>query len=485
MQRSHFDLSHEHKLSTDMGYLVPVNCVEVLPGDTFIGETSALLRVAPLVNPVMHKCEVRIHHWYVPNRIVWSGWDTFITGEDEGATVPTVTLNTDEETWLADHLGVAPVIGGTYNSLPFRAYSAIWSEFYRDQDLQAPALWNQGNVGNKLLRRICWEKDYFTIARPFPQQGDAVTLGFSAGEAPVKGIGTLNQTYGSQTNIQVQTTGGGNELFEKAQGTGAGTYLRQDPANPGYPAVYADLTNMAGGIDLNDLRRALALQRFAEARMRYGHRYADYLRYLGVNPSDGRLDRPEFLGGGSQNINFSEVIAMAEGTSSNVGDLYGHGIAGLRSKRYRKMFEEHGYVLSLLSVRPQTVYMESTPKHFFRKTAMDYWQKELEVLPWQPVYQNELHFNGDATQVFGYVPRYEEYRHGFSHVSGSFRDGPEKDWHMAREFSSPPLLNDSFVECTPTDRIYGDQQMPEVLVNAYNSVRAMRLVRRNATITGI
>lgn len=480
--RNFFDLSHEHKMSTDMGYLVPIMTEEVLPGDTFIGSSSVLARVAPLANPVMHNVELRVHHWYVPNRILWNGWEDFITGKDEGAQVPSIELGA-EDLDLADHMGIVPKVGLNVNALPFYAYNMIWNEFYRDQDLQ-----NQRAHANGTLAKICWGKDYFSVARPHPQQGQSVDIGFSTGEAPVRGIGVIaGQTAATRSGAAYET-----DQFQisSSEPSFESTALRVRASSVGAsdttnrPKIYADLTRLDGGIDIDDLRRALAMQRFAEARMRYGHRYADYLRFLGVNPSDGRLDRPEYLGGGSQQINFSEVIAMAQGTDSDVGDLYGHGIAGMRSRRYRKMFEEHGWVLSLLSVRPSSVYMNATPRKFMRSEHMDYWQKELEVLPWQTVYENEIHEDGNKNTVFGYVPRYDEYRHNFSYVSGSFRT-LEKDWHMGREFANPPVLNGTFVECNPTDRIYSDRNMPEIICNCFNSLKAMRMVRRSASLQGI
>lgn len=482
MNRSTFNLSHEHKLSFDMGQLVPIAAEEVLPGDTFIGSTSLLARVAPLVNPVMHTVDIRVHHWYVPNRLLMDDWEDFITGRDETLTVPQFTLDAASLP-LADHMGIAPKVGLQVNDLYFRAYRLIFNEMYRDQDLQEPVADTDYSIQN-----CAWEKDYFTTARPTPTLGDPVNLGFAAGSIPVMGIGPKTST--SSAASETYTNALGENITGPAWGTGSSQMVvtAQKTGAPGAdnaPQIYADLTNAEGAIDLDDLRRALALRRFQEARMRFGSRYIDYLRFLGVNPSDGRLDRPEYLGGGKQSISFSEVLATAEGATTQVGDMYGHGIAGLRSRRYRKMFEEHGIVLSLISVRPKSVYMNAVHRKFTRVDAMDYWQKELEVMPWQVMYQNEVHTDGDPATIFGYVPRFEEYRFGTSYVSGSFRDGPEKDWHMARDFSTPPTLNDSFIKCVPTDRIYGDVEMPEMLVNAYNRIIAKRLVRKSASLTGI
>lgn len=467
--RNFHNLSHEHKLSTDMGFLVPIATMEVLPGDTFIHQTALLARIAPLVNPLMHNVDVSVHHWYVPNRILWDGWEEWIVAKSV-ETKPGITISTTGTDYdLLDHMGIPPAVGDNIDALPVRAYNKIWNEFYRDQDLSTARAEDDTS-----LARVCWDKDYFTTARPYPQQGDAVQVDFSGSTAPIATQASFGNTLTvlDGAGVEKQLNSGGSALTLGSSASGQ--------------ALYADLAMMTGGIDINDLRRAIALQRFAEARMKFGSRYVDYLRFLGVNPRDGRLDRPEYLGGGKQRVNFSEILATAEGTTTNVGDMFGHGIAGLRARRYRKMFEEHGWMISVLSVRPQSVYQDAFPRKFQRFDPMDHWQKELEVLPWQSVSQQEIDFNGDPNTIFGYVPRYDEYRHEFSYVSGTFRTGgTEEDWHMGRTFASPPTLNESFLTCTPTDRVYGDNTMPEVLINCHHRITAKRLVRLNAYIGGL
>lgn len=453
--RNFFNMSHEHKTSVDMGYLIPVLTEEVLPGDTFIHSASALTRVAPLINPLMHRVELRMHTFYVPNRILWSGWEDFITGKNDVDAKPSyVTTGSGEA--LLDYMGIPPKAGLEVDALPILAYNLIYNEFYRDQDLQNPRDTMATNVA-----RCAWQKDYLTVARPSPQQGDATDI-------PLSGqgrIGKTNPAFPNQTDMSVQYDDGG-LLYGGAGG-------ESDQL----------LVNLQGGaITIDDLRRSMALQRFAEARMRYGSRYVDYLRYLGVNPSDGRLDRPEYLGGGKETLSFSEVLATAETSETNVGDMYGHGIAMGNQRQYRKNFEEHGWVLTLLSARPKTVYQDMVPRKFTRKTAMEYWQKELEVLPWQEITEQEVHKDGDPTKIWGYVPRFEEYRHSMSYVSGSLRGGTENDWHMAREFQTPPVLNGSFVECTPTDRIYQDANMPDLIINVMHNLKKKSLVGQTASM---
>lgn len=473
-------LTHEHKLSCNMGQLVPLATVEILPGDTFNMGTSLLARVAPLVSPVMHDVEIRVHNWFVPNRIVDPTWDTFITGEDDTAR-DTISIPSDPDEYaLLDHMGIPQQTSEDILCHPVRGYNKIWNEFYRDQDLSAERTEDQLGLAN-----ICWEKDYFTTARATPQQGTAVGIDFSGGQANVKGLASGTGTDGSGTE-----TGGASVSYTNAMvspnfsaiGSATDTKLKVNMAGATEPDIYADLSSVTGAIDINDLRTALALQSFAEVRSRFGERYADYLRYLGVNPGDSRLQRPEYLGGGQQRINFSEVLATAEGTSTDVGDLFGHGIAGLRARRWRRRFQEHGWLHCLLSVRPKTLYTTGIPRKFQRLTNMDWWQPELEVLPWQDMLKKEIYAASAApNDVFGYVPRYDEYRHEFSYVSGSFRPGQtEETFHMSREFASEPSLNESFVTCTPTDRIYSDNTMPELLINSQHMIRAARLVRSNA-----
>ncbi len=456
-----------------MGALVPVGLTEVLPGDSFRAQSSALIRVASLAAPVMHPVHVRIHHWFVPNRILWDKWEDFISGSDDTLTIPTVGLLS---TKLEDHMGIPKVAGMEVNALPFRAYNMIWNEFYRDQDLDTAV-----NTDNQIMKDCSWEKDYFTICRPTPQQGDALTIPFSLGEVPIRGIGTSDAD--AFTPRDFRETGG---ILTTDVETDNNQLIAEDPANPGYPKVYADLSQAEGGINISDWRETMARQRFAEARNRYGSRYTDYLRFLGVKPSDARLSRPEYLGGGRQTISFSEVLQTAPQAAgpSFVGDISGHGIAAVRTRSFKRFFEEHGYMLTLVSVRPKTIYMNHTPRHFLRKVKDDYWQKENEIQGDQAVTNLEVYAQAwgqpDQDDNFGFVPRHDEYRRAQSQVSGDFRDSEADFWHMARKFESQPVLNASFVSCDPTDRIYNDTNEPELKLMVRNRIAARRLVAKNA-----
>jgi hypothetical protein len=489
MKRSKFSLSNYKLLSMDLGELVPCGLTEVLPGDTIQQASSVLVRLAPLVSPVMHPLHVRIHHFYVPNRLIWEDFEDFITGGPDGndsSVYPTITTPVSTgfaAGSLADYLGVPPGVDSfEVSALPFRAYNLIWNEFFRDQDIHStPAAISTASGADTTtgtdLQVVSWERDYFTVARPWEQKGPAVTLPLGT-SAPVQGIGPQNQSYNAGPTNAYETDGSGAESYASYT-TGSNLIIEEDPNNAGFPNIRVDLSN-ATAATVIDLREALSLQRFAEARARYGSRYSEYLRYLGVRSSDARLQRPEYFGGGRQTIQFSEVLATAEGTNTEVGDLKGHGIGAMRSNRYRRYIEEHGWIVSLISTRPKSIYADGLQRHWSRRTKEDFHQKELEHIGQQEILNSEVRMaHADPDGVFGYGDRYDEYRHQWSSIAGEFRSTLNY-WHMARTFASDPALNSDFIDCVPPDRIFADASSDTVYCMVNHSIQARRNLSRVA-----
>lgn len=501
MKRGKFSLSHYKLLSLNMGELVPVSLVEVLPGDTVQQATTALLRAAPLLAPVMHPCHARIHHWFVPHRLIWDDFEDFITagpdGEDDSV-FPTITMPGGGGAALgslADYLGVPTGINSLeVSALPFRGYAMIWNEWYRDQDLQTELTIDTTSgpdtTTNTTLQNVGWEKDYFTSARPWESKGPEITISIGD-EAPVVFPTTpqLSQVIaaerytgaGAPENLgNLRTAGGGSyDITTTTPAASASGDLVLRGSVPAPTDAYADLS-AASPVSINTLREAFALQRYQEARARFGSRYVEYLRYLGVRSSDARLQRPEYLGGGSQTIQFSEVLQTAEGTDP-VGQLRGHGIGSVRSNRYRRYFEEHGYVFSCISVRPKTIYAQGLFRHWNRRTKEDFWQLELQHIGQQAVLNKEVYAaHASPNNTFGFQDRYDEYRRTESSVAGEFRTSVLDYWHLARIFSSSPALNATFVSSVPTKRVFAAQENDVLYAMVRHSIQA----RRNVAQTG-
>lgn len=490
MKRSKFSLSHYKLLTGNQAELIPVSWYEILPGDTIQQSTSALLRLSPLLAPCMHPIRVRFHSWFVPYRIIWDDWEDFFTGGEDGLQTPTwpnITFTTITESSLEDHLGVMPGSHSSFamSALPFRAYAKIFNDYYRDQQL-VTALTIDTSSGsdsttNRTLQSVSWEKDYFTTCRSSKQLGTAVTVSIG-GQAEVHGIGKHNQTFGL-TNQNVYETGGSgttqyasaSQIMEATHATNNQWYGEEDPNNTGYPGIYADLTS-ATGMDINTLRESFGLQKYMERMNKYGARYVEYLRSLGVR-SNKRPDEATYLGGGRQVISISEILSTDDDDSSNyAGKLRGHGISAMRTNRWRKYFDEHGICMTLMSVLPKTIYTQGMHRSFRKQTKEEYWQRELQYIGDQDVYNYEVYLGHTSkTGTFGYQNKYDEYRYHPSSISGGFRSGLNH-WHMGRIYGSSPALNSTFVTASPTDRIYASTTEDQLYVMANQSIQARRLV---------
>lgn len=499
MKRSKFSLSKTNLTSFNQGQLIPCGLTEVLPGDTIQQSTSALIRVSPLLAPVMHPVDVRIHHWFVPHRLVWDAWEDFITGGPDGMDasafpVRDLSVTGPASYSLADYYGIPTqtmaAAGSKVSALPFRGYGLIFNEWYRDQDLTSELVVDTGDgddtTTNMNLQKVAWEKDYFTTARPWTQKGPEVTVPLTSAaqtaavtrktNAPAWGVYNAGTNTAATTGNVTVSVGGG------LNGVGSGA-ISLDPGANGLETAFTP--NVDGGT-INELRTAFALQRYEEARARYGSRYTEYLRYLGIKSSDARLQRPEYLGGGKQRIQFSEVLQTGVTTDGDdtegVGEMKGHGIGAMRSNRYRRFFEEHGYIHSFISVKPKTIYMNGVERTWNRRTKEDFFQKELQFIGQQEILKKEVWASSaDPNGVWGYQDRYDEYRQGMSYVSGEFR-GSLNFWHMARLFSAEPALNSTFVTANPTDRVYATASAAnELLAMINHSIQARRIVAAGAT----
>lgn len=488
MKRNKFNLSHTQLLTCNMGQLVPVGITEVLPGDSFQHAASAFIRAAPLATPPMHPVRIALRHFFVPHRLVWEDWEDFITGGADGmdaSVFPTIETGVSEGD-LAEYLGVPPNESVEFSALPLRAYQLVYNEWYRDQDLQPESVIDLTSGPDTTtdidLKNACWEKDYFTTCRPWEQKGPTVTLPFGT-SAPV--TVTSTQARNGGVGQQVAT------LRPHESDFPGGTDIGVDvgPWNNNVEILGTGLADLssATAVSVNQFRLALALQRYEEARARFGSRYTEYLRYLGVRSSDARLQRPEYLGGGVSNLQFSEVLSTAAGTpgpneTAGVAAMAGHGISLNKTNRYRRFFEEHGFVISLMHVLPQTMYPEGLFRHWNRRTKEDFWQRELEHIGQQAVLNKEVYGAGgsEGENVFGYQDRYDEYRRAESQVHGEFRS-VLGDWHFARMFGSQPVLNGDFVTAQPSVAPFQAQSNNTLYVAVRHQLVARRMIAKKGS----
>lgn len=482
-----FNLSHKVNLSCNQGELIPIMYEEVAPGDRLKIHTNALIRVQPLLAPIFSRCVVDMRTFYVPFRILMDNtlWDQFITGyNDDGDEVNVVhpyVTSTPSTGYaigsLADYLGITPgVPSKNFSAFPFRAYGSIYNWYYRDKQLQS-ALTIAKTAGldtttSLTLQNACWQKDYFTLARPEPQLGSDVTLPLT-GDAPVLGVGVNSSPSFGAGNIR-QSDG------TTTSGTNRDSALAIESTTlPGYPDIRADLSGVTAAT-VNELRLATALQRYKENMSRFGNTYWDRLRTaFGVRSLDARLQQPEYIGGGTQVIQFSEVLQTAEG-SYPVGELRGHGISAGRTRPSTFYAPEHGCVITLMTVRPETMYPQAIKRSYLRRVKEDYLTPELEHIGQQELWDGEIYAGAtDQYGTFGYVDRYDEYRRSENRIAGEFRD-TLKFWHLARIFASQPALNADFVKANPRTDVYAAPSSDQLYVEVDNRIKVKRRLSKVA-----
>lgn len=540
---SDFNLSYENKFTAKFGDLIPFFHQEVLPGDKFKVGQQHLIRLAPTLAPLMQQVDIYMHYFFVPNRLIWDGWEDFISNNQSSPAgsspvkpvMPTIPVDagiTGQEALLqsgslADYFNFPTIDDFDYNSvivnvnaLPFRAYTLIYNEYYRDQNLidEVPISKDSGSPAteadaararsNMLIRKRAWLHDYFTSALPWPQYGASpvrIPFELNQGEIyykPTKGVHPNHGAFDdyaatklldegansfSSPNLNLGTTGDGN-LVNKDSSTQSTRLGIDNTANLGFRFSSAAVPSVT------DMRRAYRVQEWLERQAIGGSRYIEQiLSHFGVRSSDARLQRPEYLCGIKTPLIMSEVQQTSASVDDSnavqpLGQLGGNGTSVGQNFAFSRHFEEHGQLIGIMSVMPKTSYFQGLPRKYSRKSWEDFYWPEFANIGEQAIQNKEIYYDYEASDEvnngeFGYAPRYAEYRYNPNEVHGEFRTSL-RFWHLARKFPNLPHLNRSFIE-------YDNKNVDNVLAVSsdvahplycqfFNNVSAYRLIPKYA-----
>lgn len=462
--RSKFEGSFSVKFTGDAGYILPFHVEEVYPGDHFKYDITPFGRTSTPLFPIMDSQRIDVHCFFVPNRIVWQNWVRLMgqqtaPSDSIAYSVPqlTSTGNGFAVGGLADYFGL-PTIGQptaqlSVNALPFRAYSAIYNSWYRDENLISSVSFSTLDTTETEasavagLRRRAKSHDYFTSCLPWPQkftapviQSPVIGLGVQVADAPVGAATTIKTTPSSNDPLGLQAVG---NYYSSVAGDDI--LLASNGSNP---QVFSQT-------DVNLFRQAMQVQVFLERMARGGTRYTEITENIfGVRNPDARLQRPEFIGGGSTPLQFTPIAQTAPTAGVPVGALgaAGTAVGGVRASYAAT---EHGFILCLLSVKSELSYSQGVHKMWDRRTLYDFYNPAFAGLGEQAVLRREIFATGVSANddaVFGYQERWHELRTHYSAVRTLFRPTAAAnidEWHLSQLFSPAPTLGQTFIEDTP------------------------------------
>ena len=550
--RSNFDLSHTRLLTTDFGHLGLSCFTRVFPGDIVKGSSELYIRLAPMWAPVMARCNAYIHWFHVPERILYEDCEDFHTGGKDGTAKPVKPVlkisvsslyqyGISEAGTLWDYFGL-PTFNGNQDDwkndkhtvsvelMPFLAYYKIWQYYYADQnltdfvfddnymlksgiiDFDTLSFTEQKKIVELFtLRKRCWEKDYFTSALPFPQRGEDVRLPIAiGGVVPVQKTAVFGMpgnpwTVDASGRIGQGSLGiidGNNQLLVRGDPPSDAAFASSLDPNGDLSVDGSKFT--VGSPSITELRKAESLQKYMERKAQIGWRYFEWLKgVFGVSNPDGRMQMPEYLGGGRTPVTIGEVLQTSQTTTgdngSPLGDMAGRGVAVGRDNGFRRKITEPGFLFGIISVIPRTSYSQGFPRTFNLLDPLDYPNHYLANIGEQEVKTGELYFdfknaevNDDGTnggvndQLFGYQSRYSEFKYIPSSFHGDFRTNMT-DWHMGRIFTKAPALNEDFVEVhsDETSRVFNVRSANGTPVHhlwcqLYNNLKVSRLLTYHA-----
>ncbi len=504
--RSQFDRSHGLKTAFDVDYLIPIFVDEVLPADTFKLNMSAFARLSTPIYPIMDNLFLDTFFFFVPNRLLWDNWEKFCGYQENPfdttdylvPVMPSPSSTGYDEQSLSDYLGLPTKVPDyEHISLYHRAYNLIYNEWFRDQNLIDSVVVDTDDgpddPADYILLKRGKRHDYFTSCLPWPQKGDSVSLPLT-GPAPVFGDGNALGIWDGTTRYGLlEDSGGDLSALTGAYSEDVGTSGVNTGTAPtdfealgivqsGVSGLYANLTNVTAAT-INELRQSFQIQKLLERDARGGTRYFEILQsHYGVTSPDSRLQRPEYLGGGSSRININPIAqtSATDAQPSPLGTLSAFGTTSATGHGFNKSFVEHGIILGLANVRGDLNYQQGLNRAFSRTDRWSYFWPALSHIGEQAVLNKEIYLQNTSADedVFGYQERYAEYRYKPSQITGVFRSNATASldaWHIAQDFAALPVLNQSFIEqAMPIDRVLSVTDEPDLLFDAFFDLKCTR-----------
>lgn len=489
IKKSKQNLSYENKITFNMGELVPFLVQEVVPGQIARFGANVLLRTQPLVAPIMHRIDTLMWYIYVPYRLLQTNFEDFMTGGLKGnANISSPLVKSPANTGfavgsLADYLNYATGVPN-FESLAwgFRAYAKVFNDYFINQNVEGqelPLSLGDGldTTTNTKLQNKNWRRDYFTSNLPWPQRGPEVylPLGVTAPVSiePSEGFFALQDQSGNWGEIAKKQMSVGVYGAGFVNGTESKIISNQPMKYYGGLKGTADLAS-ASSVTINQIRLSAKVQEIFESLARGGARFIEMLyNCFGVVSGDARLQRSEYFGGSKSPFIISEVLQTSETTeTSPQANMSGRGICAVKTKRIKKYFPEHGIVLGLMCVSPEANYFQGSPRMYNRRSRFDYLWPQLTGIGEQETLNKEIFAaHSDPDGVFGYNPRYEEYRRNFSQVHGEFKSSL-KFWTLVREFANEPALNAEFVKQVPSKRVFAVEtdQYDSIICDVWNEI---------------